>query len=122
MRIFLVENHPDTLAIVLRYLVRAGHEVETAQTCAEALRRLPLQPCDLLLTDLGLPDADGWTLLEKLGGARPPMAIAMSGRNAPADHERSRVAGFQYHLVKPFLPEELDRVLGKMSGGGGDRN
>ena len=111
MRIFLVENHPDTLAIIRRHLVRAGHEVETAQTCAEALRELPLKPRDLLLTDLGLSDSDGWTLLEKLGDARPPVAIAMSGRNSPADHERSRVAGFQYHLVKPFLPDELDRVI-----------
>lgn len=113
MRIFLVENHPDTLAMILRHLVRAGHEVETAQTCADALRALPLKPRDVLLTDLGLPDEDGWLLLEKLGASRPPVAIAMSGRNRPADHERSRVAGFQHHLVKPFLPDELDRVLRK---------
>src|SRR5437762_1098265 len=58
MRIFLVENHPDTLRYLRRYLLHAGHEVETAQTCAEALRGLRARPCYLLLTDLGLPDGD----------------------------------------------------------------
>lgn len=111
MRIFIVENHPDTLECLRRHLLRAGHEVETAQTCADALRDLPAKPCDLLLTDLGLPDGDGWTLLENLGAARPPLAVAMSGRNSPADCARSREAGFQHHLAKPFLPAELDGML-----------
>lgn len=111
MRIFLVENHADTLACLRRHLVRAGHEVETAQTCADALRYLRVKSCDLLLTDIGLPDGDGWTLLESLGAARPPLAVAMSGRNSPGDYQRSREAGFRHHLTKPFLPAELDAVL-----------
>jgi DNA-binding response OmpR family regulator len=111
MRIFLVENHPDTLKYLRRHLIRAGHEVETAQSFAEALRDLREKPCDLLLADLGLPDGDGWGLLEQLGAARPPLAVAMSGLNGPADRLRSRQAGFQHHLVKPFLPDDLDGVL-----------
>lgn len=115
MRIFLVENHPDTLACLERHLLRAGHEVETARTCADTLRGLPAKPCDLLLADLGLPDGDGWTLLQQLGDARPSIAIAMSGHNSPADHDRSRTAGFQHHLAKPFLPEDLDRILHELA-------
>jgi len=111
MRIFLVENHPDTLACVRRFLQRAGHEVDTAETVADALRDLPTKPRDVLLTDLGLPDGNGWSLLEQLGDARPPLAIAMSGQCGPEDLARSRAAGFQTHLIKPFLPEDLDRVL-----------
>lgn len=111
MRIFLVENHPDTLACLLRHLQCAGHEVDTAQTLAEAVRDLPAKPRDVLIADLGLPDGDGWTLLKALGAARPPYAIAMSGRGSPADRERSTAAGFQEHLLKPFLPEELDHAL-----------
>ncbi len=111
MRIFLVENHPDTLSYLRRHLKRAGHEVETAETIADALRDLPAKPCDALLADLGLPDGDGWSLLERLGPARPPLAVAMSGRSSPEDRARSRNAGFQEHLVKPFLPEDLDRAL-----------
>ena len=111
MRIFLVENHPDTLACVLRHLRCAGHEVDTAQTLADAVRDLPAKPRDVLVADLGLPDGDGWTLLKALGPARPPYAIAMSGRGSPEDRERSTAAGFQAHLIKPFLPEDLDHAL-----------
>jgi DNA-binding response OmpR family regulator len=115
MRIFLVENHPDTLACVQRYLERAGHEVDCAKTVADALRDLPAKPRDVLLTDLGLPDGDGWSLLEQLGTSRPPLAIAMSGRSSPDDRARSRAVGFDAHLIKPFLPDDLDRVLQQSS-------
>src|SRR5690242_13357064 len=111
MRIFLVENHPDTLRYLQRHLVRAGHEVETARTCAEALRALRAKPCDLLPADLGLPDGDGCTLLQQLGTARPPTAIAMSGATGAEVLARTRAAGFQQYLIKPFLPADLDRAL-----------
>lgn len=111
MRIVLVENHPDTLIYVGRYLRAGGHEVAAARNLAEARRELAAQPCDLLLSDLSLPDGDGWTLLESLGDSRPRFAVAMSGKNSPADYARSSAAGFQHHLTKPFLPDELDRVL-----------
>lgn len=111
MRVFLVENHPDTLACVSRFLKRAGHDVVTAHTASETLSALPALDCDVLLADLGLPDGDGWTLLEQLGSARPRWAIAMSGRSTPSDRARSKAAGFQEHLVKPFLPDDLERAL-----------
>jgi DNA-binding response OmpR family regulator len=111
MRIYVVENHPDTLTFLGSYLRACGHEVRTAGTMAQALRGLGAEPCDLLLCDLSLPDGDGWTLLERLGAARPKHAVAMSGRNTPEDRAHSQVAGFQQHLVKPFTPDELDAVL-----------
>ena len=114
VRIFLVENHPVTLACVRRHLEQRGHEVETAETIADTLRELPAKPCDLLIADLGLPDGDGCALLESLGAARPPLAVAMSGFGSAADQARSRAAGFQQHLTKPFLPAELDRVLNQI--------
>jgi DNA-binding response OmpR family regulator len=120
MRIFLVENHPDTLTYLRRFLERAGHEVETARTVAEALRELPAKSPDVLLADLGLPDGDGWSLLEQLGSARPPLAIAMSGHGSAADCARSKAAGFQEHLVKPFLPDDLERALRQASPASSD--
>ena len=117
MRIFLVENHSVTLACVRRHLERLGHEVETAETVADTLRDLPARPRDLLITDLGLPDGDGCALLESLGRARPPLAVAMSGSGSPADQARSNAAGFQQHLTKPFLPSELDRLLQQIAAG-----
>src|SRR4030095_15794397 len=102
MRIFLVENHPDTLTYVRRFLERAGHEVDTAQSIEETRRALPGNPLGGLLADLGCPDGDGGSLLERLGNDRPPLAIAMSGRCSAADRAQSKKAGFQEHLDTPF--------------------
>lgn len=113
MRIFLVESHSITLACVRRHLDQLGHEAETADTVKETLRDLPSKPRDLLIADLGLPDGDGCELLVNLGPTRPPLAVAMSGFGSATDRARSRNAGFQQHLTKPFLPTEFDRVLGE---------
>lgn len=111
MRILLVENHPDTLVYIARYLRMSGHEVSTARSLAEARFELAKTTVDLLLSDLGLPDGDGWELLESLGDSRPRHAVAMSGKNSAADRARSVAAGFKCHLCKPFQPEELDAAL-----------
>lgn len=111
MRIFLVENHPDTLIYVRRHLERAGHEVATARGVIEALTAIVDSRPDVLLTDLCLPDGDGCSLLEMLGPARPAIAILMTGSANTEVLTRSTVVGFQAHLAKPFLPDELDRAL-----------
>ena len=71
------------------------------------------QRFDVLLSDISLPDGTGWELLEDLvhRGCQPPHAIAMSGLSDVSDRTRSREAGFETHLVKPFLPEELENAL-----------
>jgi two-component system CheB/CheR fusion protein len=109
--IFLVENHADTLLYLRRYLEQLGHRVETADTLRAALEKIPHTAIDLLISDIGLPDGDGWQLLEQLGPDLPFPAVAMSGCGANADRKRSRAAGYRHHLFKPFLPEELDPIL-----------
>lgn len=76
-----------------------------------ALREIPASGCDVLISDIGLPDGTGWDLLEKLGEHRPRFTVAMSGFGMNADVNRSKAAGVRHHLVKPFHPEELDRLL-----------
>jgi CheY-like chemotaxis protein len=66
---------------------------------------------DLLLCDIGLPDGDGWTLLQTLRKNRAITAIAISGYCSPADVEHSKAAGFVAHLAKPFNLEEFDSAL-----------
>ena len=66
---------------------------------------------DLLLCDIGLPDGDGWSLLQTLSKNRAITAIAVSGYCSPADVERSKAAGFVAHLAKPFNLEEFDIAL-----------
>lgn len=76
----------------------------------EALREIPGSHCDVLISDIGLPDGDGWELMRRLK-KRPQYAIAMSGLGMTGDRARSREAGFRHHLVKPTGPEQLAEIL-----------
>lgn len=111
LRIFVVENHEDTLRALEGYLRQMGHEVWVARSVGEALVELPKADCDVLISDIGLCDGTGWDLMERVRLARPIFAIAMSGYGVGADVARSKAAGFRHHLVKPADPDELDVLL-----------
>ena len=115
LSIFIVEDHADTARGLALYLRGTGHEVHVASDVASARQLASTIRYDILLSDLGLPDGDGWDLLRELkkkadGKIR---AIAMSGYNSEADIARSKAAGFIEHLAKPLSPEELDRAFAR---------
>ena len=122
LRIFVVENHADTLKYLSLYLEATGHTVVSAKTMAQALEALPNAGCDVLISDIGLPDGDGWELLRTVQLPRPIYAIAMSGFGMNADHVRSKDAGYRHHLLKPFVPSELDVVLAEAAKEAVDRS
>lgn len=111
LQVLVVENHPDTLVGLTRFLEMMGHKVHSARTRTEALDLLARENYDVLLSDIGLPDGTGWELLQAAEAHRPPYAIAMSGFGTNADRVRSKAAGFRHHLTKPFNPDELDHLL-----------
>jgi CheY-like chemotaxis protein len=111
LRIFIVENHEDTRFLLGLLLEQLGHTVVSVATMQEALQTIPGARCDVLISDVGLPDGNGWELLKKLGADRPRYAIAMSGFGMSADRERSRAAGYRHHLLKPVEPNELETLL-----------
>jgi CheY-like chemotaxis protein len=111
LKIFVVENHEDTRLSLTMLLEQLGHRVVSAATMAEALAALPAAGCDVLLSDIGLPDGDGWELLRRAGPGRPPYAVAMSGYGMAADREKSRAAGYRHHLVKPMALEPIEDLL-----------
>ena len=113
LHVFVVENHPDTLRSLRLYLELTGHAVESASTVAEALAMIPGAHCDVLISDIGLPDGDGWILLRTLRerDQAPAYAVAMSGFGMNADHLRSQDAGYRHHLLKPFDPDDFDAML-----------
>jgi len=71
LRIFVVENHADTVKYLRLYLEQLNHVVETARTMTEALAVLAKEKFDVLISDIGLPDGDGWELLRRAGASRP---------------------------------------------------
>lgn len=112
VKIFVVDDNKDTLHLLACLLEGAGFEVRCTGTMQAALLEFPEFGSQLLLSDIGLPDGDGWELLRQLGQAGlHPYAIAMSGFGTPADHAASARAGFRHHMVKPIDLDALERVL-----------
>jgi CheY-like chemotaxis protein len=111
LRIFIVENHDDTRFLLGLLLEQLGHTVFSAPSLGEALVALPPAHCDVLISDIGLPDGNGWELMTRLGEDRPPYAIAMSGFGMSSDRQRSLRVGYRHHLLKPVEPNQLEDLL-----------
>ena len=111
LRIFVVEDHADTLRALCLYLEYVGYSVRNARSKEEALNEIQNANCDVLISDIRLPDGNGWDLVREMGKLRPRYAIAISGYGTEADREKSAKVGFRHHLVKPVSPEKLTAVL-----------
>jgi CheY-like chemotaxis protein len=115
LRIYVVENDTDSRQMLTLLLKTWGHDVESASTMGEALAHLPGQRYDVLISDIGLPDGNGWQMMDKLRelgtAGNIGHAIAMSGYGMGSDLEKSRAAGFRHHLIKPMDVDQLDTLL-----------
>lgn len=111
LRILIIENHEVTAKFISLFLERSGHQVTVTPDGQTALSRGDLANIDVILSDIGLPDVNGWDLMRQLRPRTRAYAVAMSGFGDEADVQRSFAAGYQYHLVKPFVPAALEDVL-----------
>jgi len=114
LRVLLVEDHGDTARIMRRLLAAAGHSVTHAGDVATALETVAANRAgfDLLISDLGLPDASGHELMRRLkekGYTLP--GIVISGYGTEADVQQSRAAGFCAHLTKPVSVPHLEAAM-----------
>jgi CheY-like chemotaxis protein len=107
LRLIVVEDHANTADALKKFLKAVGYQVFVATDMASALTLASAIEFDLLLSDLILPDGDGWELMQRLNAERHIRAIAFSGHNSTEDLERSAQAGFIEHLPKPLCPEKL---------------
>lgn len=121
LRVFVVENHDDSRLMLTMLLSSMGHQVQSAASMHEALGCLPQANPEVLVSDIGLPDGDGWELLRRVELPHEVYAIAMSGYGMAADRERSKAAGFRHHLVKPMDIEQLETLLAEASRERGKR-
>ena len=113
-RILVVDDSQDTLDMLQILLEGEGAVVETAASGAEALRKAKTAQMDLIISDIAMPEMDGYELLKELR-AQPNYAdvpaIALTGLGREEDVERARQAGFITHLTKPLNFEELVRLV-----------
>jgi PAS domain S-box-containing protein len=114
LRLLLVDDNLDSLSVMADLLSLMGNEVFTASNAADALAQARAQQPQAIIMDLGMPDVDGYSLARQLR-ADPAFArtrlIAHTGYGAERDRERTREAGFDFHLVKPASFDDLERAL-----------
>jgi CheY-like chemotaxis protein len=116
-----VDDEPDARRLVARILRTCGAETLAAESMAEALQLLEHQQPHVLLSDLGLPEHDGYELIQTIrllparqGGTIPAAALSAFARSE--DRRRAMLAGFQTHLAKPVEPSELLAVVANLAG------
>jgi PAS domain S-box-containing protein len=117
--ILLVEDHEPTRSVLTNLLQQRGYEVVGTDTVAEALRVAGTRTFEFVVSDLGLPDGNGYELMQELRQRHGLKGIALSGYGMEQDIERSREAGFVGHLTKPVTFRTLERVIESIYGVGG---
>jgi CheY-like chemotaxis protein len=120
VRVLLVEDEPDTLEILRMALAQYGAQVRAASSSAHALEAFAEWTPDVLISDLGMPGEDGFTLIRKVrslapeqGGAVPAAALTAYVREE--DRLRALEAGYQAHVPKPVEPMALASVVASLA-------
>src|SRR5262249_11303032 len=111
LRLLVVEDHPGTAAAIEQMLTAAGFDLSVTGSTAGAMALVERGSFDLLISDIGLPDASGYELMRRVQEVRPMPGIAMSGYGMAEDIAKSREAGFAEHLVKPVDVSQLERAI-----------
>jgi PAS domain S-box-containing protein len=112
--ILLVEDHEPTRSTLAQILARRHHKVAIASCAREAMAIAEKGHFDLVISDIGLPDGNGYDLFKRIRDKSPVIkGIALSGYGMEHDLARSRSTGFQTHLIKPVKIETLEEALEK---------
>ena len=119
IKVLLVEDEPDTRTLLGLLLQRAGAQVSETATAEEALSQMPDFQPHLLLSDIGLPDEDGYQLIRKLRASpqealKQIPAIALTAYATDKDRELALAAGYHVHLTKPVEAAELIAAVAQL--------
>ncbi len=114
-QILLVEDHEPTRTALALLLKRRHFTVVTAASLAEARALAAQNKIDLLISDIGLPDGNGYELMNELREAYGLSGIALTGYGMEEDVQQSKRTGFVAHLTKPVRIQSLDEALAASS-------
>jgi two-component system CheB/CheR fusion protein len=113
----IVDDVADVTEMIALFLKHAGFDVATANSARSALQLSSEDQFDLIISDIGMPEMNGYDLAESLrrmeGYEGIPM-IAVTGYTEYDDRGRSLTAGFNAHLTKPINPANLLNVIGEL--------
>ncbi|RUR74372.1 ATP-binding protein [Anabaena sp. FACHB-709] len=121
LKILAVDDEPDTREFLKTALEQYGAIVTTAASTREALKLLQLVKPDVLLSDIGMPNEDGYALIRQIralsseqGGNVP--AAALTAYTRQSDRLQALTAGFQIHISKPIEPIQLLKIVATLAG------
>ncbi|MBD2014970.1 response regulator [Microcoleus sp. FACHB-53] len=116
IRVLVVDDDTDSREFFAFVLEQLGAQVSTVTSAGEAIAFLEQSQPNILLSDIGMPDMDGYMLMRQIR-AMPPeqggqiLAIALTAYAGEIDRQQALAAGFQHHLAKPVEPNELVKVI-----------
>ncbi|HEY9656881.1 MAG TPA: ATP-binding protein, partial [Allocoleopsis sp.] len=116
VRVLAVDDEPDARELLAMVLTVYGAEVLTVTLAAEVLAALESFQPDVLVSDIGMPDVDGYGLIQQIRALPPEQggqipAIALTAYAREEDHQRAIATGFQQQVTKPLEPEQLVRAV-----------
>jgi signal transduction histidine kinase/CheY-like chemotaxis protein len=119
--VLIVDDAPDARDMLASVLVTAGADVVKSPSAEDALRQLADRRFDAIVSDIGMPDQDGYELMRAirklapdLGGKTPAVALTAFARSE--DRTRALLSGYQVHIAKPIEPHELVVTIGSLTG------
>jgi PAS domain S-box-containing protein len=112
VRALVVDDQPDARILICRLIEEHGGRCILAESGAQALALIAQEDVNILISDIGMPDFDGYELIRKIrsthsGDIRNLPAIALTAYARADDRQRALLAGFQMHVSKPVEPREL---------------
>lgn len=120
LRILVVDDEADARQLLVSIIEQCGAHAHAVSSVSEAIRAVEQEPPDLIVSDIGMPDEDGYGLISRLRalpperGGRVP-AVALTAYARVEDRLRVLGAGFQMHVPKPVDPAELVAVLSSLA-------
>ncbi|CAN5619426.1 hypothetical protein BH09PLA1_BH09PLA1_09090 [soil metagenome] len=119
VRVLVVDDEPDARALVQRLLVDCKAKVTTVGSADEATRHLQSDTFDVLVSDVGMPTEDGYSLIRRVRklkhGAAAIPALALTAYARSEDRQKAIIAGFDLHVAKPVEPSELITMVSSLA-------
>ncbi|MEH2246510.1 PAS domain S-box protein [Nostoc sp.] len=119
VRVLLVDDERDTRELIAFILEQSGAVVTQAASALEAVQVMPQFQPNLLLSDIGMPEVDGYMLIRQIRAMSPELggqipAIALTAYAAEVDYQQAIAAGFGQHITKPVEPAKLIRAIANL--------
>ncbi|GET42868.1 multi-sensor hybrid histidine kinase [Microseira wollei NIES-4236] len=121
LKIIVVDDDADSCDFIAFVLEQDGAEVIALPSALQALREFPRTKPDVLVSDIGMPEMDGYMLMRQIRALPPDQggkvpAIALTAYAGEGDSFQAIAAGFQQHIAKPIEPNQLVQAVAKLAG------